>query len=144
MPDACRLKAIQNPQGKIRGRYVSLSISRPTIQASLSRYRESAADLVLSRDVMCSETNPEIMNESGIHQTPITHRTTYAYSALGYASKASQNLHIVLPRHMDPVRVDLQDVSDIPGYDCLSEVERLGAKSRDRSMEPGAMKPIQI
>ena len=68
----------------------------------------------------------------------------YAYSALGYASKASQNLHIVLPGHMDSVRVDLQDVSQIPGYDCLSEVERLGAKSLDRTNEPGMINPIRI
>ena len=68
----------------------------------------------------------------------------YAYSALGYASKASQNHHIVLPGHMDSVRVDLQDVSEIPGYDCLSEVERLGAKSLDRTNEPGVMNPIRI
>ena len=68
----------------------------------------------------------------------------YAYSALGYASKASQNHHIVLPGHMDSVSVDLQDVSEIPGYDCLFEVERLGAKSLDRTNEPGVMNPIRI
>ena len=45
---------------------------------------------------------------------------------------------------MDSVRVDLQDVSNTPGYDCLSEVDRRGAKSPDRTMEPGVMKPNQI
>lgn len=68
----------------------------------------------------------------------------YAYSALGYASKASQKLHIPLPGHMDSVRVDPHDASQIPGYDCLTEVERLGAKSLDRSNEPGVINPIRI
>ena len=45
---------------------------------------------------------------------------------------------------MDSVRVDLQDVSDRPGYDCLSEAERLGAKSLDRTNEPGVINPIRI
>ena len=68
----------------------------------------------------------------------------YAYSDLGYASKSSQNLHIVLPGHMNSVRVDLQDVSQITGYDCITELERLGAKSLDRTNEPGVMNPIRI
>lgn len=68
----------------------------------------------------------------------------YAYSALGYASKASQNLHIVLPGHMDSVRVDLQNIEGVEGYDCMTEVHRLGAKSLDRSNEVCGVKPIRI
>ena len=40
----------------------------------------------------------------------------YAYSALGYASMASQNLHIISPGHMDSVKVDLQ----YPAFACLN------------------------
>ena len=37
----------------------------------------------------------------------------YAYSALGYASMASQNFHIISPGHMDSVKVDLQSVEGV-------------------------------
>ena len=68
----------------------------------------------------------------------------FAFFALGYASKGSKNLYIVLHGHTDSVRVDLQVVSEIPGYDCLPELYRRGVTSLDRTNEPDVMTPIRI
>ena len=39
-------------------------------------------------------------------------------SALGYASKASQNIHLVTPHGIDSIKVDLQTTDEVEGYDC--------------------------
>ena len=42
----------------------------------------------------------------------------YAYNALGYASNASQNIHLVTPHGIDSMKVDLQNTEEVDGYDC--------------------------
>ena len=45
---------------------------------------------------------------------------------------------------MDYLRVDQQDNGEIPGYGCLSEVQRLGIQSLDRTRETSVMNSIRI
>ena len=47
----------------------------------------------------------------------------YAYNALGYASKASQNIHLVTPHGIDSMKVNLQTTDEVEGYNC-SDVSR--------------------
>ena len=68
----------------------------------------------------------------------------YAQSALGYASKASQNIHIVSSSGMDSVRIDLQNTKGIRGYDCLDKTIRFGARTADRTNLTHQIKPIQV
>ena len=43
-------------------------------------------------------------------------------SALGYASKASQNIHLVTPHGIDSIKVDLQTTDEVEGYDCSDAI----------------------
>ena len=59
-------------------------------------------------------------------------------------SNAQANLQIVLPGPMDYLKVDQQDNGEIPGYRCLSEVQRWGIQSLDRTSETSVMNSIRI
>ena len=41
-----------------------------------------------------------------------------AYNALGYASKASLNIHLVRTHGIDSMKVDLQNTEEVDVYDC--------------------------
>jgi len=41
-------------------------------------------------------------------------------TALGYASKASQNIHLVTPHGIDSMKVDLQNTEEAEGYPSVS------------------------
>ena len=68
----------------------------------------------------------------------------YAYNALNYASKASQNLHIISKNHMDGVKLDLQSIDNITGYDVLDETQRLGARVLGSEVSVRKHEPVKI
>jgi len=54
----------------------------------------------------------------------------YSDRDLGYLSRASQNIHIVYnSNRIDSIKVDLQDVTGIEGYNISRELEAYNAKS---------------
>jgi len=59
----------------------------------------------------------------------------YSEEALGFVSKAAQNIHIVTPQGLDGFKADLQDVSGVEGYEIISKLEEYNAKSADRAHE---------
>jgi len=56
----------------------------------------------------------------------------YSDAGLHLVSKASQNIHIIFDENSrDSIRIDLQDVTDVEGYDIDKELEAYHAKSVD-------------
>ena len=57
----------------------------------------------------------------------------YSQRGLQLTSRASQNIHIVYTdNRIDSIKIDLQNVNDIIGYDIEKELEAYNAKSADR------------
>ena len=56
----------------------------------------------------------------------------YSSEALNFVSKASQNIHIVEPNRLHGVKVDLQNIEDVEGYDISAEHDLYNAKSLER------------
>lgn len=67
---------------------------------------------------------------------------SYSDSGLNYISKAAQNLHIVSQGSMDSIKVDLQNTEGVTGYDVMSELVRMSARTttaqynQERQIEP--------
>ena len=59
----------------------------------------------------------------------------YSEEALGFASKASQNCHVVTPQGLDGIKLDLQNVDGVEGYEIISRLERYNAKSADKARD---------
>jgi len=67
----------------------------------------------------------------------------YSEKGKGYISRASQNIHILYSRdRIDSIKIDLQDVVDIQGYDLKRELEIYDAKSSDNEKIPVAYEII--
>jgi hypothetical protein len=54
----------------------------------------------------------------------------YSSNALGYFSKATQNIYLIDSKYsMDAITVDLQNVDNVEGYDIIKELERYQVRS---------------
>ncbi len=59
----------------------------------------------------------------------------YSEEALGFVSKAAQNIHVVTPQGLDGFKADLQNVEDVDGYEIISKLEEYNARSADKAHE---------
>jgi hypothetical protein len=53
----------------------------------------------------------------------------YSEEKLKYVSKAAQNLHIVTANHLNGLKVDLQNVDGVDGYEVIEELAAYNAQS---------------
>jgi len=69
----------------------------------------------------------------------------YSDRGLQFTSRASQNIHIIYSRdRIDSIKIDLQDIEGIEGYDIRREIEAYNAKSSDECEAKKAIYEIGI
>jgi predicted phosphodiesterase len=68
----------------------------------------------------------------------------YSDDALQLVSAASQNIHIVNNQHWDSIRLDLQDVEGVKGYNIDRSLEAYNAKSADKAKQKHTIIEITI
>lgn len=59
----------------------------------------------------------------------------YSERKLNVAGRASQNIHFVTKKGIDSLKVDLQDVENIEGYECLTFSDSYNPKSEQKTKE---------
>jgi predicted phosphodiesterase len=74
----------------------------------------------------------------------------YSEEALGFCSKASQNIHIVLPAcknspaGLDGIKIDLQDVTSVKGYDIIKKLESHDARGSLKAAQAAINQPRRL
>ena len=101
-------------------------------QALIGKY---AAKGINVTHILCGHIHSTVVSDYVSRNASLVGSNSYSEEALGYVSKAAQNIHIVTPRGLDGVKCDLQDVTGIDGYDIIGALEAYNARSADKASE---------
>jgi hypothetical protein len=95
------------------------TVSQKDIQSILGKYSQNNVEINF---VLFGHIHSAYISDFYARSSSLSGGNSYSSNALQYASRASQNLHIIRPNSIDSIKVDLQHVTN-PGYDVdLSEV----------------------
>lgn len=101
-------------------------------QAIIGKY---AAKGINISHILCGHIHATVISDYVSRNASLVGSNSYAEEALGFVSKAAQNIHIVTPQGLDGFKADLQNVEGIEGYEVISKLEEYNAKSADRAHE---------
>lgn len=101
-------------------------------QAIIGKYAAKGINIT---HILCGHIHATVISDYVSRNASLVGSNSYAEEALGFVSKAAQNIHIVTPRGLDGFKADLQDVEGIEGYEIISKLESYNAKSADRAHE---------
>ena len=83
--------------------------------------------------ILCGHIHATVISDYVSRNASLVGSNSYAEEALGFVSKAAQNIHIVTPQGLDGFKADLQNVEGVEGYEIISKLEEYNAKSADRA-----------
>jgi len=101
-------------------------------QAIIGKY---AAKGVNVTHILCGHIHATVISDYVSRNASLVGSNAYSEEALGFVSKAAQNIHIITPQGLDGFKADLQNVEGVEGYDVISKLEEYNAKSADRAHE---------
>lgn len=95
--------------------------------------------------ILCGHIHSTIISDFVSRSSSLCGSNSYSENGLGYNSKAAQNVHLVSSQGIDGFKCDLQNTEDVQGYDCLTELQRHGARTVEHTYSPDTqVEPIQI
>ena len=100
------------------------------VQAMIGKYATNGVKIthILAGHIHCSMVSDYVSRNASLVGS-----NAYSEEALGFASKAAQNIHLVTPQGLDGIKVDLQNVDGVEGYEIISQLAQYNAKSADRA-----------
>ena len=100
------------------------------VQAMIGKYATNGVKIthILAGHIHCSMVSDYVSRNASLVGS-----NAYSEEALGFASKAAQNCHVVTPQGLDGVKFDLQNVDGVEGYEIISKLAEYNAKSADRA-----------
>ena len=101
-------------------------------QAIIGKY---AAKGINISHILCGHIHATVISDYVSRNASLVGSNSYAEEALGFVSKAAQNIHIVTPQGLDGFKADLQNVEGVEGYEIISKLEEYNAKSAERAHE---------
>ena len=100
------------------------------VQAMIGKY---AAKGIKITHILCGHIHATVVSDYVSRNASLVGSNAYSEEALGFVSKAAQNIHIVTPEGLDGIKCDLQDVSGIEGYDIIEQLAEYNARSADKA-----------
>jgi hypothetical protein len=85
--------------------------------------------------ILCGHIHATVVSDYVSRNASLVGSNAYSEEALGFVSKAAQNIHIVTPQGLDGFKADLQDVDGVEGYEILSKLAEYNARSADKAHE---------
>jgi len=83
--------------------------------------------------VICGHKHSCRIGDTYARGSSIVGANEYSESGLQLISKASQNVHIIFNnKTRDSIRIDLQDIENVEGYDISKDLESYNVKSAER------------
>ncbi len=99
-------------------------------QAIIGKY---AAKGVNVTHILCGHIHASVISDYVSRNASLVGSNAYSEEALGFISKAAQNCHIVTSQGLDGVKLDLQNVDGVEGYEIISRLAAYNAKSADKA-----------
>ncbi len=99
-------------------------------QAIIGKY---AAKGVNVTHILCGHIHATVVSDYVSRNASLVGSNAYSEEALGFVSKAAQNCHIVTPQGLDGVKLDLQNVDGVEGYEIISKLAAYNARSADKA-----------
>ena len=99
-------------------------------QAIIGKYAAKGINIT---HILCGHIHATVISDYVSRNASLVGSNAYSEEALGFVSKAAQNCHIVTPQGLDGVKLDLQNVDGVEGYEIISKLAQYNAKSADKA-----------
>jgi hypothetical protein len=102
------------------------------VQAMIGKYAAKGINIT---HIICGHIHATMVSDYISRNASLVGSNAYSEEALGFVSKAAQNIHIVTPQGLDGIKCDLQNVNGVDGYDIIPALEAYNARSADKAHE---------
>ena len=102
------------------------------VQAMIGKYAAKGINIT---HILCGHIHATVISDYVSRNASLVGSNAYSEEALGFVSKAAQNIHIVTSQGLDGVKCDLQNVEGVAGYDIIDKLAEYNAKSADKANE---------
>ncbi|WGL30564.1 putative phosphoesterase [Synechococcus phage S-CRES2] len=110
------------------------------VQAMIGKYAAKGVNIT---HILCGHIHSTMVSDYISRNASLVGSNAYSEEALGFVSKAAQNIAIVTPQGLDGFKADLQNVEGVEGYDVISKLAAYNARSADKAHE-AMVKPQAI
>jgi hypothetical protein len=115
----------------VHGHQVSAT-DQKKVQAMMGKYAAKGINIT---HILCGHIHSSMVGDNISRNASLVGSNAYSEEALGFVSRACQNIHVVTPDGMDGIRCDLQNVEGVDGYDIIPALEAYNARSADKANE---------
>lgn len=125
----------------LHGHQVNMADQRK-VQSLIGKH--SALNGTRITHVLAGHIHSAMVSDFASRNSSLSGGNAYSEEALGFCSKASQNLHIVWEDSLDGLKVDLQDVEGIPGYNIVKELATHDARGSKKAAQAAVNQPRRL
>ena len=102
------------------------------VQAMIGKYAAKGVNIT---HILCGHIHSTQISDYVSRNSSLVGSNAYSEEALGFVSKAAQNIAIVTPQGLDGFKADLQNVEGVDGYEIISKLAAYNARSADKAGE---------
>ena len=102
------------------------------VQAMIGKYAAKGINIT---HILAGHIHSALVSDYVSRNSSLVGSNAYSEEALGFVSKASQNIHLVTPQGLDGIKCDLQNVDGVEGYEIISQLAAYNARSADKAGE---------
>ncbi len=113
----------------LHGHQVSAT-DQKKVQAMIGKYSAKGINIT---HILCGHIHATVVSDYVSRNASLVGSNAYSEEALGFISKAAQNIHVVTPQGLDGFKADLQNVDGVEGYEIISKLAQYNAKSADKA-----------
>jgi len=101
-------------------------------QALIGKYAAKGVNIT---HILCGHIHATVVSDYVSRNASLVGSNAYSEEALGFVSKAAQNIHLVTRQGLDGVKCDLQNVECVEGYEVIQQLEAYNARSAEKAHE---------
>ncbi len=102
------------------------------VQAMIGKYAAKGVNIT---HILCGHIHSTQISDYISRNSSLVGSNAYSEEALGFVSKAAQNIAIVTPQGLDGFKADLQNVEGVVGYEIIDQLAAYNARSADKAGE---------
>ncbi len=102
------------------------------VQAMIGKYAAKGINIT---HILCGHIHATVVSDYVSRNASLVGSNAYSEEALGFISKAAQNIHVVTPQGLDGIKCDLQNVEGVDGYNIIEQLAAYNARSADKANE---------
>jgi len=115
----------------IHGHQISAT-DQKKVQAMIGKYAAKGINIT---HILCGHIHATVVSDYVSRNASLVGSNAYSEEALGFISKAAQNIHVVTPQGLDGIKCDLQNVEGVKGYDIIEALAAYNARSAEKAHE---------